>query len=412
MSTRPLRVVAIGITPPVFKASGGISAGIQLTRHVARLCDARFVLMATEDTETVEDNLKIVRRRSRNAVSLISPLLPKTVVSAMWRPALKDWLAHQRPDIVHLHNPHPPSGLGQVAADCRALGIPYVISTHGFVEFSGHASTFNAPAWQRPIYDRMVHHPVATAAAQAARVLALSPEEEPILRAMGVRSDRIAVVTNGVDRYYAETLADADRLRLIQRFKLPEAKPILLFVGNHTLNKGIGVLLRALPLLREDGVAVIAGAIRSPQEQKALLSAANFSGDDPRLIFTDFVTKEELRALYQTADIFVFPSMADTLPLVILEAMASGVPVIATRVGGIPFEVTSDTGILVNPGDHARLAREIDRLCADPSLRTAMGGAGRRRALELFDWDASAKKAVAIYRSVLNEAPSRVSHAP
>jgi glycosyltransferase involved in cell wall biosynthesis len=368
--------------------------------------------MSTEDSETVEDGLRIVRRRSANILSPVAALLPKNVVSAMWRPALRDWLAQERPAIVHLHNPHPPGGLAEAAADCLALGIPYVVSTHGFVEFNDPTRFLGQSRWHRSVYERLVRQPVAEVARNAARVLALSPEEEPVLLAMGVRSDRIAVVTNGVDRYYAEVLASADRLRQIQRFKLPDGKPILLFVGNQTLNKGIDVLLRALPLLREDAVAVIAGAIRSPGELSALRDVAKFGSDDPRLVFTDFVTREELRALYQTADIFTFPSLADTLPLVILEAMVSGMPVVATRVGGIPFEVTPDTGSLVNPGDHHGLAREIDRLCASPSLREAMGRAGRQRALELFDWGASAEKAITIYQSVLNEASWRSSRGP
>jgi len=404
MSASPLRVVAVGITPPVFKASGGISAGIQLTRHVARHCDARFVLMSTEDSETREDGLLVVRRRPANMLRRASPLLPAKLVSAMWRPALKAWLAATRPAVVHLHNPHPPGALAEIAEDCIALRIPYVISTHGFVEFNDYASASNGSSWRRPIYDRFIRRPVAGVARNAARVLMLSPEETPILRAMGVQPDRLDVVTNGVDRYFTETVPSADRARLIERFNLPRDRPILLFVGNHTPNKGIGVLLRALTQMQENAVAVVAGAMRSQKEHAALLEGAGLQARDPRLVFTDFTTKDELRALYQTADVFVFPSFADTLPLVVLEAMASGVPVVATRVGGIPFEVTPDTGVLIEAGDYRGLAAQLDRLCADPALRRAMGNAGRNRVHDQFSWDASAEKAIGIYRSVAQQA--------
>jgi glycosyltransferase involved in cell wall biosynthesis len=86
---------------------------------------------------------------------------------------------------------------------------------------------------------------------------------------------------------------------------------------------------------------------------------------------------------------------------VILEAMASGLPVVATTVGGIPFEVSEETGLLVAPGDATALALAVDRLCADPVTRRAMGAAARSRVAALFDWDASADKAVAIYEEVV-----------
>jgi glycosyltransferase involved in cell wall biosynthesis len=122
-----------------------------------------------------------------------------------------------------------------------------------------------------------------------------------------------------------------------------------------------------------------------------------------KLLFTDFITREELRALYHSVDLFVFPSRADTLPLVILEAMASGLPVVSTLIGGIPFEVSADTGILMKPGDPAVLALALDRLCADEPLRKAMGDAGRARVTQLFNWEKSAEQAVAIYEDVVSK---------
>ncbi|MBL6939871.1 MAG: glycosyltransferase family 4 protein [Alphaproteobacteria bacterium] len=358
--------------------------------------------MSDEASDATEDGLRIVRLKAHNLLAPMASALPRQVVTAMWRADFRSWLLSERPSLVHFHNPHPPGALARAAADCSTLGIPYVISTHGFVEFSDNGGFLGLPAVQRRLFRSFVTEPVARVARSAARVLMLSPQEESILLAMGVDRARLEVVTNGVDHYFGEATQESERLALTARFNLPPGRPIVFFVGNHTANKGIDVLLRAIPLLKSKAVIVIGGAIRSEREHAALLASARLQRDDPRLLFTDFITKEELRALYQSADVFAFPSYADTLPLVILEAMTAGLPVVATRVGGIPYEVTPETGELIGPGDPTELAAGIDKLITSGDLRKLKGAAGRTRCLELFDWDKSAAKAVAIYAEILS----------
>jgi starch synthase len=403
MTSSKLRVAAVVITPPTFKASGGVSAAIQLTQRTAKLLDSTLFLMAEDDGETIEDGLRIVRQKVRNPLLPLQHLLPRQAVSIAWRPDIKSWLHEGRFDIVHFHNPHPAGALKIAAQACIDLKIPYVISTHGFVEFNEFSRGFGAPAWQKPLLEMLQRRPVVYVAQNAARVLMLSPQEEPIVIGMGVDSRNLRVVSNGVDPYFASTIPETERHRLTARLNLPAKRPLMLYVGNHTANKGLDVLLRALPIMREKAVAVVAGAIRSHEEHTQLLADNGFPADDDRLLFTDFITREELRALYQTVDLFVFPSRADTLPLVVLEAMASRLPVVSTLIGGIPFEVSPDTGILVKPGDPIPLAAALDRLCADESMRKAMGNAGRARVMKVFNWEKSAEQAVAIYHDILAE---------
>jgi alpha-maltose-1-phosphate synthase len=401
LSDSPIRVAAIGITPPDYKASGGISAAFQLMRRVAEHCETRMYVMADQDSDAMDGPLRVHRRRPVNALARLEFALPRQVTSMLWRPKIESWLREFAPSIVHLHNPHPPGALALAAGTCAKLKIPYVISTHGFVEFNDFSKGFGSPRWQKPLLDRFVRRPLVEVAQGAARVLMLSPYETPILTGMGVPEERLSVVPNGVDAYFLETLPESERLRLISRLQLPQGAPLLLFVGNHTVNKGLDVLLRSLSLMRRDAVAVIAGAIRSKAENEALIASSGLASSDRRFLFTDFISKEELRALYQSVQAFIFPSRADTLPLVILEAMASNLAVVATNVGGIPFEVTSTEGILVPPGDPQALAAAMDRVCGDPAMRLRMGASGRTRVLAQFDWNASAALAVGIYREVI-----------
>jgi alpha-maltose-1-phosphate synthase len=396
-----IRVAAVGVTPPGFKASGGISAGVQLMRRVAEQCDVAMYVMSDHDEDVSDGRLQISLRRASNSMLPFERWMPRVLTTMSWRPDVGDWLKKFAPDIVHLHNPHPAGALLLVARTCERLGIPYVISTHGFVEFNDFSRGFGSPRWQRPFIKRYVRRPLVRVARGAARVMMLSPYEETILTDMGVPKSRMCVVTNGVDPFFLETLAHDEREKLVARFALPGDRPSLLFVGNQTANKGLDVLLHALTMMREKCIAVIAGAIRSKEENRRLVASCGLNLDDPRFKFTDFLTKEELRALYHSVDAFVFPSKADTLPLVILEAMGSSLPVVASNVGGVPFEVTHETGLLVPPGDPPSLAAALDRICASPKMRNDMGQRGRQRVLDHFDWSTSADAAVAIYREIL-----------
>jgi glycosyltransferase involved in cell wall biosynthesis len=101
-----------------------------------------------------------------------------------------------------------------------------------------------------------------------------------------------------------------------------------------------------------------------------------------------FVPHGELARLYERAAVVVFPSRQEGLPLSLLEAMAHGCPVVATRVGGIPQLVhDGDTGLLVPPGEPAALRSAIETVLADPALGRRLGRAARRRVGALCSWD-------------------------
>lgn len=370
-------------------------------RRIAEHCETAMYVMSDKDEDVVDGPLRISLRRASNPVLAFERFVPRQLTTMSWRPDVDGWLESFAPDIVHLHNPHPAGALLMVAKACELRGVPYVISTHGFVEFNDFSRGYGAPRWQRPLLKRYVRRPLIRVARSAARIMMLSPYEKPIYDDMGVPGSRLCVVPNGVDPYFLETPSHDERSQLVARFSLPTDRPLLLFVGNHTANKGLDVLLRAVTLMREECLVVIAGAIRSPQDNQRLLASCGVTAGDQRLKFTDYVTKEELRALYHSVDAFVFPSKADTLPLVILEAMGSSLPVVASNVGGVPFEVTDQTGLLVPPGDASGLAAALDRISASPDMRRAMGDCGRRRVIDHFNWSTSAELAVAAYREIL-----------
>jgi len=244
---------------------------------------------------------------------------------------------------------------------------------------------------------------IAVSSAVAADVLRVYPDIEP---------DRVRVVHNGVDPDDYQPGGDP---ALLQRLGVDPARPVVLFVGRITRQKGIHHLLRAAPRL-PDGVQLVlrAGSPDTPdvaRELDAAMAQARAAGREVAIV-SESLSREELNALIGSATVFCCPSVYEPFGLVNVEAMACGVPVVAAAVGGIP-EVVADgeTGLLVpvdplddgtgQPRDPdafaADLAAALTRLVEDPELARKMGDAGRLRVVERFSWREVAAQTAAVY---------------
>jgi glycosyltransferase involved in cell wall biosynthesis len=160
----------------------------------------------------------------------------------------------------------------------------------------------------------------------------------------------------------------------------PNEPPRILYAGVLTPRKGLIDLFRASELLRQRGIrheVIVAGggpdegAEAEAEVRSAATDAVQFIGPQPH---------ESMPAVYRAADIFCLPSWWEAMPLSLLEAMATGLPVVATMVGDVPRVVESDvSGRLVPPRNPGALAEALEPLLRDPSLRASLGAAGRRR---------------------------------
>ncbi len=397
-----MKILSVIITSPGTRESGGLSAGLLFSRAVAEHATIDVAVMAERAAEENRGRLHIRYFPCDSAAGPVVSLLPRQLRSTIWRSKdLARYISSRTADLVHFHNPFPAGALWQMCRACRAEAIPYVISGHGFVEMSDFASALGVASWKRPLVRWLVTDPFRRSVQNATHIFLTSPFEEPIVSALGVAAERQSVVTNGVNPFFLQS-AEAELQRAVkERWCIDPEVPSFLFVGNHTINKGIDILLEAIHQIRHPLRVLIAGRIRSQQEHMLLLRKHRVGELGERVTFTDAVSDEELRALYQSVNALVFPSRADTLPMVVLEAMASGLPVIASRVGGIPYQITEETGILVPPNDSTALARAMGELAGDPDRRTAMGAAGRERVMHTFDWKRSAANAVSLYRRIL-----------
>jgi glycosyltransferase involved in cell wall biosynthesis len=235
-----------------------------------------------------------------------------------------------------------------------------------------------------------------------------SPELVERVCALGFPAGRSRVIPYGVDtRAFSPEPSRRGVWR--ERLGVPPEAPLVLSVGRMASKKGFRVLFEALPELLAavpDLHVVLAGG----GDQLGELRAA--AADWPRVHLPGPVQRDTLPDLYRAADLFVLPAVhdrggnVDGLPNVILEAMASGLPVVASGISGIPLAVAGeDTGLLVPERDPPALARALRRLLGDRALGRRMGERGRRRAEAELTWDAVGARYREAYLAALAAPP-------
>ncbi len=228
---------------------------------------------------------------------------------------------------------------------------------------------------------------------------------------------RLQVVHNGIDT--DEYRPTSDRT-VLEEHDIDLDRPLVIFVGRITRQKGLPYLLRAAHRFDSDAqLLVLASAADTPEiadEVEEEISALQEEREGVHWI-RRMVPKPELIQLFSAATVFVCPSIYEPMGIVNLEAMACETAVVATRTGGIP-EVVADgeSGILVpidpDPADPYGAPRDpaafagafadaVNTLVCDPARSTAMGVAGRKRAVEHFSWTAIAERTRALYASLL-----------
>lgn len=219
----------------------------------------------------------------------------------------------------------------------------------------------------------------------AAHVAVGDRAADEIARFIGVPRSSLRVIRNGVAEVSAGTARGGT------------ARPVIGSIGRLDRQKGYDVLVRALPDL-PGATVVIVGA---GEEQARLEALAAELGVSDRLELAGW--SDDARSRLGTFDVFVLPSRFEGLPLVILEAMLAGLPVVATDVGSVSEAVIDrSTGLLVPSGDPAALARALESLLGDAVLRDELGARGRIRARELFYAEGMAERYETLYDEVLS----------
>lgn len=228
---------------------------------------------------------------------------------------------------------------------------------------------------------------------RAAAVLTLTPRLAGLLRHRGVDAGRIHVVPSGV----RPALFAADHPEPFPHL----GRPRVVFVGRLAPQKGVEMLVRAAARLRTSQAHVV--VVGDGPNRAGIENEIERLGLRRRVHVTGFVPHDLVPAVLAHADLFVMPSLYEELGSAIVEAQWAGVPIVATRVGGIPDVVEDDvTGLLVPPRDPAALARAVDDLLTNPHRARSLARRGKATAA-LYDWTRLAAQVLDVYDTVTRQ---------
>ena len=305
-------------------------------------------------------------------------------------------------DVVHIHGCSSKNVPVVIAA--RASGRPVILSLHtaGHDEPEAVKQSGRLRWW---------------AYRNADRYLSVSPSLVDAYLAAGLPADRIDCIPNGIDTARFAPADERERTTLRHELRLPADRPVVAFVGFFSHDKQPQVLvdgwLRAHARGGPDATLVLVGATRSAYFEvddriaAQIEESARAQGRADRLVLagTTHLVERYLRA----ADVFVLPSRREGLPVALLEAMACGLPCIASRLAGSTDAIIDSgrNGLLVPVGDVEAIAQALIDVFADPPRAAALGAAARQTVVDRYSSDLVARRWLETYDRVTRQKASR-----
>lgn len=334
------------------------------------------LLMLVEDADSMKDFAESFHRKGVEVVRIpIGFHYDLTVIGKIYFQLRKI-----RPHMVHTHLIH--ADLYGIPAAMLA-GIKVLVSSkHGYDDYD-HTSTFyRANKFLSPRLNRVI---TISKALQA-----------KVESAEGIPRSKMTTIYYGLDAEEYASARDKDFARTF--YGIPEKTFLIGSVGRLVPVKGYETLLRAVSGIDRDFRLLIMG--EGPL-RKRLEALASELGLALKVVFPGF--SDHVSRILSGVDLFVLPTSGEGFGLVLLEAMAHGLPVVATDTMAIPEIVEHEkTGILVPPKDILSLRRALDRLMTSPDERAGMGGRGRRRVLEEFSVGKMVERTKDVYRELLD----------
>jgi glycosyltransferase involved in cell wall biosynthesis len=311
-----------------------------------------------------------VRLRGLGPRSLLWQVFYFGEAALVWRQCVKRGIRH-----IHAHHANVGSDVALLASRLGGDGWSWSFTMHGSTEF------FDVREHRLPQKVELAEFVVCVSSHGRSQLMSLV---DP------VHWDKLSVVHCGIDL----TRFEPDGARR------GAAPPEILTVGRLVPVKGQALLVESLAGLRRRGVEAKLTFVGDGPQLPPLRALAERLGVADAVEFAGAVGQEEIRDYYERADVFALPSFAEGLPVVLIEAMATGLPVVASRITGIPELVEEGvSGLLVTPGDVSELTAALERALRDsPERREAMGRAGRAKVVAEFDLEGTAAELTALFK--------------
>ncbi len=365
--------------PPNIKGGGEVSVSLLAQGLRARGIDVR-ILSFDGKGETVEDGVPV--RRLKPAESLHFPVEKSNLLAY---PDIKEFSRER--DLIHGYNMR---YYPATVRACSVLGLPSVLTmtTYGFY-YPHHVDGLEDPG---SLLGK-VHQRITDGAARgmiardASALLALSRAQKEIYEEAGFPASKLFVIPNFVDPYFLEEGVE----RPSHEFKK------ILYVGRLSPEKGLDTLMKAYAIERSLHPGLTLALAGTGPHLQALRSLAGELGILEGVEFLGKLSYRETREVYRRASIFVHPAVwPEPFGRSVLEAMASALPVIASRTGSAP-ELLAGAGLLFEPGNSEELASRIEELLRDRGLARRLSEAGKERAASEYSPERMLDKILSLY---------------
>ncbi|NND04411.1 MAG: glycosyltransferase [Acidimicrobiia bacterium] len=303
-----------------------------------------------------------------------------------------------KPDVVHSH--YWLSGWSGVLVK-EALDIPLANSFHtlGRIKDLSRRSDERASSPMRTMTEEEV-------IARSNCVIASTPFEfDDLLDHYGASPERLCTSPPGIDH---SIFQPGDKQRARSWLGLPDV-PTILFAGRIQALKGLDIAISAMAHMHTPAHLVIVGGpsgVAGEAEIAHLRALADGLNVRERIHLIEPQPHDQLARFYQAADVLIMPSRSETFGLVAAEAQACGLPVVASRIGGIPYVVADrESGLLVEVGDEPGFAHALDRILSDESFHAELSKGALLKSAE-FSWKATADRLLELYHGISGKEPA------
>ncbi len=293
------------------------------------------------------------------------------------RSILRDVLKQRQAQLLHTHGYRPDLIDGPVA---RRMGLPVVSTVHGYTG-GGFRNRLNE--WLQ-----------TRALRRSDAVIAVSSKLKGELALTGVAESRLHTIANA----WRPAVPGFSRREARARLGLEDDERVVAWVGRMSKGKGPDLMIRAMAALRDDQIRLsMVGAGAMESECRALADSLGIAG---RVTWHGVV--EDAGLHLSAFDVVALTSWSEGTPMLLLEAMSAGVPIVTTAVGGIPDVVSEEEALLCDAGDVEQIASAIGMVFADPDAARRRADAARRRLDVEYDVESWARRHRELYSSLIN----------
>ncbi len=390
------------VTPEYFPISGGTGAYVYyLSQYLQKLGqNVHVVARHSKDSEDVVDGVHVHYRKGMG-----------NAITRYWRFArsaskkIKELNSKFGLDIIHANLPLVPSFA--IPKDSARALICTVHSTwkgEAIVTKKYNPENLNPNEKMMFRFNFMLRSYEKKLMDRSDALIAVSKYTvDELTELYGIDEKKIHVIYNGVDINKFKPRINKSELR--QEFGLEDKQKIILFVGRLYHRKGLEILLHSIPPVLQEfsDVKFAISGTGFKEKEESLRELAKKLDIEEHVTFLGYVPDEKLPFLYAASDVFVLPAIYENFPFAILEAQATGLPVISTKVGGIPeFLTDNENGFLTEPGNSTQLTQRILDLLQNPKLTKEIGARGRNLIKEKLSWRLITGQVINLYHKLLD----------